>query len=617
MLTASCNFLDVVPKNTATLDDIFSTRAQAEKFVNNLYHYIPNHVAYKYTPNMAAGGDILTGPNGTTRWFPYKSILYGEENSNNSYYGFWEANTTTPTGRTNFDLYKGIRYAYTLIDNINSVPNITAQQANEMIGEAYFLIAFFHWTLMEYYGPVVIVEKEISINAPEDEVLLPRSHWDECIDFVARTFDKAAELLPPTRPRNELGRATSVAAKAYKARALVFSASAMVNGNPAYASFRNYDGSELMPREYDKEKWKRALDATLDAISLAEANGHKLWEDPASTGLPDAERGRNNHYKMFLERWNDTEYLFAWGDQGAQKYLQKDAAPRQWDATKEPYTKDGFTTYFVPTLQAVEAFLTEDGLPLWDDPKTKEEYAANRCLSVDDEGVAMLHRHRDPRFYATIGYDRGTYTYNGQTGVVLKMRQGEQHGLTKLTDEYNSCTGYVLQKFISTSTSYDPASKTCQYAEFAFPLLRLAELYLECAESYFEYYGKLDGEGLEAINKVRHRAGLPKFEESWALAGGMPTGDKMRAVLHQESMAELCCEARWYTNLRRWNIAEEILGECPDNLNIEGSTAEDFYRIVKMHESGIRVYDNPKNNWLAIPMAERDINFRLVQNPGY
>ena len=91
----------------------------------------------------------------------------------------------------------------------------------------------------------------------------------------------------------------------------------------------------------------------------------------------------------------------------------------------------------------------------------------------------------------------------------------------------------------------------------------------------------------------------------------------MRKALHYENMAELCCEGRWYNNLRRWNEAADWLSETPDVLNIEGRTAEEFYTIAKMRESGVRVFEYPKTNWFAIPMSELEINFRLVQNPGY
>ncbi|WP_431217588.1 hypothetical protein ACQ86N_24870 [Puia sp. P3] len=38
-----------------------------------------------------------------------------------------------------------------------------------------------------------------------------------------------------------------------------------------------------------------------------------------------------------------------------------------------------------------------------------------------------LHQNREPRFYASIGYDRGNYAVNS-TNIMLLMRSGETHG---------------------------------------------------------------------------------------------------------------------------------------------------------------------------------------------
>ena len=84
-----------------------------------------------------------------------------------------------------------------------------------------------------------------------------------------------------------------------------------------------YIGTPMMSDTYDKEKWKTAMDAVQEAITFAEQNGHKLYEDPASVNLPDAQRGRNNYYNCFLQPWNRDEYLFAVAEQAyATRYQQ-------------------------------------------------------------------------------------------------------------------------------------------------------------------------------------------------------------------------------------------------------------------------------------------------------
>ena len=57
---------------------------------------------------------------------------------------------------------------------------------------------------------------------------------------------------------------------------------------------------------------------------------------------------------------------------------------------------------------------------------------------------------------------------------------------------------------------------------------------------------------LNYLNLVRRRSGLPDFKDSWALAGGIPTGDELRKVLHRERSIELLMEGMRYHDLRRW-----------------------------------------------------------------
>ena len=109
-------------------------------------------------PDFCAGDDILTATNGQTRYFPYKSMLYNEENASQTYYGLWDATTSSPSGRTNYDMYKGIRYCYIMIDNIDAVPGISPSVADEF-KDVYNRQAFNYdtksWTYRKYAYPYI------------------------------------------------------------------------------------------------------------------------------------------------------------------------------------------------------------------------------------------------------------------------------------------------------------------------------------------------------------------------------------------------------------------------------------------------------------------------------
>ena len=54
----SCgNYLDIVPDNVATIDNAFTTRAQAKKYLFTCYSYLPNFQSPEYNPALFGGGN--------------------------------------------------------------------------------------------------------------------------------------------------------------------------------------------------------------------------------------------------------------------------------------------------------------------------------------------------------------------------------------------------------------------------------------------------------------------------------------------------------------------------------------------------------------------------------
>ena len=375
---------------------------------------------------------------------------------------------------------------------------------------------------------------------------------------------------------------------------------------------------DLMNTTYDREKWKLAMDAAEAAIQLSEKTGQNggkqnyyLYTNIDST-LDEFEQGVKNYHGTFVDQlWNGEEFIMAKGAETGIQNIQRYGGPRSiaGDMSK------GWKTTCVPTMEAVEMYYTKNGLPWEDDPETKDidPYAYNA-----EAGTVNLHLYKEPRFYASVGYDRGTYALDGKE-ITLYLRGGELHGSTlKETDEYQSCTGYLCQKWIPKASTYSIPSNSFSFYYYAYPYLRLPELYLSYAEADFEYNGSLSTQSLEYINLVRKRCGLPTFQASWALAGGIPTGQKLRKVLHQERSIEFLFEGRRFHDLRRWKEAPEVMNKQPRSWNRDGKTAEEFYQVIEANQGGrVRIFESPKSYWMAVPMSEINKNPNLVQNPGY
>ena len=632
LAAASCDFLDVVPEGSPTQDDIYKTQAQAEKMLFMVYGKCPDLFHAQAMPDLSGGDDLISSYYGSVRYFSWKSLVYAtsQESSTNTYFNMWGTTSGLPTGNYSYNIYEGIRYAYNFLNNIGSVPDISEANLRYWSGEAHFLIAHLHQILLEYYGPIVLAREEIDLNAPASSVNVPRSTYDECVNFIEEEFRKAADMLPDYWGPIAYGRAIKATALAYRARLLLYAASPLVNGNSEfYADFVNKDGTHLINQTYDAEKWKRAMDAAKEAIDCVEASketGAYTMDDrqlglsvSKSTSTTDPfELGRANYTYIFTGDGNATqflnqnEYLMSLNKSGSITYTQKQFGCH----LANNYTKvsDAYRGYLCPTFEAVQMYYTRNGLPWEDDPETKDidPLAYNKAA-----GTVEMHLHKEPRFYASVGYDRGKYAINGEE-FILKCRAGEMQGsVLDASKEYQSCTGYILKKWIHRQSAFNYDTKSWTYRKYAYPYIRLAELYLSYAEADFEYNGSLSDASLNYLNLVRRRSGLPDFKDSWALAGGIPTGDELRKVLHRERSIELLMEGMRYHDLRRWKEAGEAMSRRPKAWNLDGRTAADFYRVSTMKESGVRTFESPKTYWMAIPLSEININYNLVQNPGY
>ena len=622
-MVTSCDFLDVIPSGKATEDDLFKTHIQADNFAASLYYYMPNRLHFQSSMEMCGGGDIVSSFYGSVYYFIWKSLVYDNlETPSNTYLRMWSTTCDLASGGETYNVWGGIRNAYLLLENADGVADATEEQNNRWKGEAYWNIAYMHQTLLEYYGPTVIVDHYVGL---QEDINYERSTYLECVQFISDMYDKAAEYLPAKQPSQYLGRATKTTAKALKARVWMAAASPLINGNSEWygPDFAKSDGTPLIPQTYDKELWKKAMEAAEEAIKQGEADGFTLYAPSKST--EDFDRGYENYRSAFLGQnaasfFNDTEHLFVFANQSTVSYNIKNMAPRMLPS----YNNQGWRGYFVPTWEAVQCFLSKNGLPIHMDPETKAASEDPTQLveapGFPGEQTSILHVNREPRFYASVGYDRGSYDLDNST-FMLKCRRGEPQQWDGNTgNEYQTCTGYYIKKWIDKANYWNKDANSFTYHKFAYPYIRMAEPYMDYVEAYVQYYGKIDGQALIYLNKVRNRAGLPNFEDAWknnSTIKTIPEGKVLLDAILRERLSEFAFEGRWHHDLRRYKAVHELLDHKTISWNLAGTTAKDFYQLTEAHENQIRTFQAPKNYWLAIPQEQLTVNPKLIQNPGY
>ena len=89
-----------------------------------------------------------------------------------------------------------------------------------------------------------------------------RSHYDACVEYIAKKLDQAANLLPDKRELSDAGRADATICKCIKARILLYAASPLWNGSFYDKSWKNskYEtpgyGNELVSSQYERKNGK-------------------------------------------------------------------------------------------------------------------------------------------------------------------------------------------------------------------------------------------------------------------------------------------------------------------------------------------------------------------------
>jgi hypothetical protein len=606
-ILCSCSYLDVVPDDAPKLENAFKNENTAEGFVFSCYSYIPQYNNARTNFSWLMSNETVASYHWGTQYFSFLQIQQGLFNASTPVLDIWG------------NCYSGIRQCHLFLQNIDKVKPLTISQAEydtkkqQWLGEINFLLAYYHYILLQNYGPIVIVDKYIPGDAPAEDFFNVRRPYDECVDYISAKFDLAITNLPPNVPSSEFGKPTKSIAQALKSRMYIFAASPLFNGNSEfYSNFKNKDGQILISQSFNKEKWKKAMDETQKAIEMFEGQGGKLYTYTKTTVTDPFEQAMLNTRWQMVDPWN-SELIWGYSGiketAGAAASFQTLAMPRGWK-TGTPNGGIG------ATLSAVELFYTKNGLPADKDPTF--DWANRFTIAAGDQTI-KLNRNREPRFYAYIGFDKGDYelgTLGSKKQLLLKA--GELNGLPvnasgipQLNNDH-LYSGYAIKKGIHPNSNV--TSTVFSVAAYPYPIIRLAELYLNYAEACAEYTGSLDANGTKYVDVVRKRAGIPTL----SAANGTLSGNALIEALHREKMIEFMFEGHSLYDLKRWKKAETYY--APDRngmrgLYSQGKTNADFYKDYTL--IGRPFIFERKFHLFPISQSYININHNLVQNPGW
>jgi hypothetical protein len=344
-LVGSCDYLDYSEVSYLQKEDIFSDWNRTQNYLSDIYSRLPLGFA-------PIGGAMRASATDDAEFvLDYSSVQKFND-------GSWSSIQTLDDQWG--QMYSGIRAVNFFLEEVEGRTfddyKWTDTYADEMAQfnnyphEARFLRAFFYFQLIERYGNVPLITAVLT----EDEAnAVSPSSYDDIVKYIVSECDSIIPLLPVTyvgfTSAQETGRATKGAARALKARTLLYAASPL--HNPAGTV----------------EKWIDAAKAAKDIINSAtyslEANYNNFLNNVSSK-------------ELILER-----------REGNQNYFEK---------ANFPIGYEGANTGNCPTQNLVDAY----------------EMKANG-LSISDPGSGYNpldpYTGRDPRFALTILYNTSTF----------------------------------------------------------------------------------------------------------------------------------------------------------------------------------------------------------------
>ncbi len=517
-------------------------------------------------------------------------------------------------------MYLAIRQANIALANLPTATFADTELRDRLIGEAYFLRAYYYHQLVRYYGGVPLIDRPYGLN---EDYSVARSSYEECVNFIIADLDKAIELLDgkPATP----GRASKLSAMALKARQLAYAASDLHDASkaqsksPALASYSNIDLIAYTSGSQN-QRWQAAHAAAKAVLDAGE--GYKM----DLTAPVSPEEGRQNYLSIAMGGQS------AVGDPAAAVELifQRTHTPEftvedNWPLGGIHYgINNGPNGYHnwagnTPIQQLVDDYEMMDGSKFdWNNSQHKADPYANR----------------DPRFYSTIMYDGSDWKPRPSDVTALDPADQIQTGYyddgngnllngidtreSSIENWNGSRTHYYTRKFIDANPALPDNQSNAQ--TIPWPFLRYTEMALIYAEASIEL-----GQEAEArtwINKIRFRAGMPGINDS---------GDALKQRLRNERRIELAYEEHRYHDGRRWMIGDQ-LGRGIKAINVTatlkpGKTPHVPYRHDKsVYDYKYEVFDNTENEtrvWndkmYFRPISRDEINRNnlLVQNPGY
>lgn len=516
-------------------------------------------------------------------------------------------------------LYPFIRSANIAIQKLSANEGgLDAGLTKRLLGEAYFMRAYFYTQLMRQFGGVVLLTEPLTLESDAEN---PRSSFEATINQIISDVDQSISLLADA-PQDK-ARAHKITALALKSRVLTHAASDLYEPSKAsqISTISGYSNKELIgyTSGSQEQRWqaaKAASKALLDATT-----GYKLdYSAPASF-----DEAKQNYEDIWLQ--GDKNQDFIWGrliesfGYGSRTYPGGNGWSQGPGMVALYHGPNGYHEWAgtTPTEALASKYSMADGSNFdWNNPAhAKDPYVGREARFYSTllfDGAPWKVRTSDVTKYDNFNeIQTGYYTFSdGEIVNGVDTRQGP------IEDWNGSRTGYYFKKF---SDPYLPASWPNNLQKVDAPYFRYTEFLLNYVEANINLGD--ESEAKAWLNKLRFRNGLPEVTAS---------GAALLELYKRERDKELVNEDARLFDMKRWLEGSYSLDKQVQQTLIQatqkaGSTmtpanyrksSEDFDYVYRPTDI---VFENRvwKDHvyFMPIPQNEIDRDQSIIQNPGY
>lgn len=617
-LSSCADYLDRMPDDKKSEQDVFTRYEQVESLVTDLYA----RAKYANKPLIFMNHFGSAGLTDECTASSHENAIPHQFNIGN--YGPSQGMPSgSSCGQYWADLYSAIRKANIILEGVakyNTPDNPKEGREgdlNRRMGETLFFRAYLHYLVIRAYGEGIYMDHVV---VPDDEMNYQKESFHSMVEKICADADAAYEKVDASYSGEYFGRVDKGACLGLKAMVRWMAATPLWNGGTLPNDTRVFKDEYT----YDAKRWEAARDAAKAVIEAKDVNGdirYKLYEpeNMPETDFKDVDGLDNTNNGKVQERLWQMFYNMESIQSEWVWFVTKDK-DTGWSGDVLPPTQNGHARQR-PLQEQVDEYeyIAPDGYgyPIYADRAIADGY--------DDENPYESVQ-RDPRFYRDIRYHGSWYG-----GKQLNTAEGKD-AVSSSYLEAASHSGYYLRKLFKDGWDRNKGGHVINGpAIWRLPTF----MYI-----YAEAVNKLSGPNQEIynmINQIRARSFMAPMPPAT-----LSDADLMQEYIQRERRVEFFYENWRYWATRLYMEADSEVELAKENAYVDANSwpyaktqrcshgmqpVEDpdgkievdgkKYKMKRIVVNDGRVFNSPRSYFWPIMQDEISRCPSLVQNPGW